>query len=453
MDSIMRRPSIGNDVRFRPDFRPSRWWLLVVAAVGMGAAGSYQFSWSSIRVPLGASVGVGETALGTVFTLFVIFQTVSQFPAGWVRDRYGPRLPLAAGGVLMAAGYAGTAFAPNAGFLYVAYALGGVGSGSVYTVMINTPVKWFDDRRGLATGVTASSYAGMSFVFVLLIRGRIDADFVGTLLGLAAVVGLLALVGVPFIRDPGDGEGAGTEAKPTDAPDDADLDRRPEADGPPEPRPEADEPDPQPDGSGGVPTAGVGYTWRETIRTWQFWLLYAVFVIVNGVGLMIIGKVVAYAEAMTLPAAAATGAASLVALSDGAGVAVGGTLSDRIGRERTVVLSLVVCGASLAGVTLVANEGLGTAFIALIAAAAFFRSPIFSVFPSLVGDYYGTSHSSENYALLYSAKLWGGVVGGTVTSGLIVSIGWNPTFQLGAGLLVIAGLATTFLRPVKTEPR
>jgi OFA family oxalate/formate antiporter-like MFS transporter len=130
-------------------------------------------------------------------------------------------------------------------------------------------------------------------------------------------------------------------------------------------------------------------------------------------------------------------------------VAVGGTLSDRIGRERTVVLSLVVCGASLAGVTLVANEGLSTPFIALIAAAAFFRSPIFSVFPSLVGDYYGTSHSSENYALLYSAKLWGGVVGGTVTSGLIVNIGWNPTFQLGAGLLVVAGLATTFLRPVQ----
>jgi OFA family oxalate/formate antiporter-like MFS transporter len=440
MNSIMRRPSVGNDVRFRPDFRPSRWWLLVVAAVGMGAAGTYQFSWSSIRVPLGASVGVGETALGTVFTLFVIFQTVSQFPAGWVRDRYGPRPPLAAGGILMAAGYAGTAVAPNAGVLYVAYALGGVGSGSVYTVMINTPVKWFDDRRGLATGVTASSYAGMSFVFVLLIRGRIDADFVGTLLGLAAAVGFLALVGVPFIRDPGDGEGAGAEENPGDGPDDADPDPPPETDG---------SSDPPPDGSGGIRTAGAEYTWRETIRTWQFWLLYAVFVIVNGVGLMIIGKVVAYAEAMTLPAAAATGAASLVALSDGAGVAVGGTLSDRIGRERTVVLSLVVCGASLAGVTLVANEGLGTPFIALIAAAAFFRSPIFSVFPSLVGDYYGTTHSSENYALLYSAKLWGGVVGGTVTSGLIVNIGWNPTFQLGAGLLVVAGLATTFLRPVQ----
>ena len=438
----MTHLAIGGTVTVRPELRPSRWWLLVVAAVGMGAAGTYQFSWSTIRVPLGDSVGVAETALGTVFTLFVIFQTVAQFPAGWVRDRYGPRAPLAVGAVLMTVGYAGTAFAPNVEVLYVAYALGGIGSGSVYTVMINTPVKWFDDRRGLATGVAASSYAGMSFVFVLLIRGRIDVDLIGTLLGLAAVVGILALVGVPFIRDPGDGEGAGAEETRIDDSRDVDPDPRPEANGPS---------DPQPGGSEGIPTDGVGYTWRETIRTWQFWLLYAVFVIVNGVGLMIIGKVVAYADAMALPAAAATGAASLVALSDGAGVAVGGTLSDRIGRERTVVLSLVVCGTCLGGVTLVASEGLDTAFIALIAAVAFFRSPIFSVFPSLVGDYYGTSHSSENYALLYSAKLWGGVVGGTVTSGLIVNIGWNPTFQLGAGLLVIAGVATTFLCPVEAD--
>jgi OFA family oxalate/formate antiporter-like MFS transporter len=483
MNSIMRRLPVDGDVNFRSEWRLSRWWLIVIAVLGMGATGTYQFSWSSIRIPLGARVGAGETALGTVFTLYVIFQTLSQFPAGWVRDRFGPRPPLAAGAVLMAAGYAGAAFAPNVAALYVAYALGGVGAGAVYTVMINTPVKWFDERRGLATGIVGAAYAGTSFVFIIFIREWIDVTFVGTLLGVAAAVGLLALAGVPFIRDPGDGEGAGAKAERTGASDDADSDPQlgtdgrsdpqsgtdggadphPEADGGSDSHPEADggsDSHPETDGgsdslsesSGSTHGDPVGYTWRETVRTWQFWLLYAVFVIVNGVGLMIIGKIVAYAEAMALPAAAATGAASLVALSDGAGVAVGGTLSDRIGRERTVVLSLVVCGICLAGASLVAIEGLGTAFVGLIAVAAFFRSPIFSVFPSLVGDYYGTNHSSENYAALYSGKLWGGVVGGTVTSGLVVSLGWNPTFQLGAGLLVLAGVATAFLRPVEPNP-
>jgi OFA family oxalate/formate antiporter-like MFS transporter len=403
----------------------SRWWLIAVAVAGMGAAGTYQFGWSSIRGPLGVRIGAGETALGTVFTLFVVFQTVSQFPTGWVRDRYGPRLPLAAGGVLMAAGYAGTAVAPTAIVTYVAYAVGGVGSGAVYSVMINTPVKWFDDRRGLATGLVASSYAGMSFLFIVLLRGRIEANFVGTLLVLSAAVGLLALIGVPLLRDPGDIEGSGADGTAS-------------ADGP---------------GEGGKRRDGAdataAYTWRDAIRTWQFWLLYVVLVIVNGVGLMIIGKIVAYADAMALSTGIATAAASLVALGDGAGGAVGGALSDVLGGERTIALSLVACGACVGGASLLAVEGVGAAFVGLIAAAAFFRSPVFAVFPGIVGEYYGTSYSSENYAALYSAKLWGGVVGGTVTSGLIVSLGWNPTFRLGAGALVLAGVATAFLRPIE----
>jgi OFA family oxalate/formate antiporter-like MFS transporter len=405
----------------------SRWWLIAVAVGGMGAAGTYQFGWSSIRGPLGARIGAGETALGTVFTLFVVFQTVSQFPAGWVRDRYGPRLPLAAGAVLMAAGYVGTAFAPGVAVMYVAYAVGGVGSGATYSVMINTPVKWFDDRRGLATGLVASAYAAMSFVFIILLRGRIETSFVGTLLAMAAAVGVLALVGVPFLRDPGDGEGVGGEATVSTDGTEEGVTRRDDT------------------------TGEVAYTWRDTVRTWQFWLLYAVLVVVNGVGLMIIGKVVAYADAMALPAAVATAAASLVALGDGVGGVVGGALSDGFGRERTIALSLVACGACLAGASLFAVEGVGAGFVALIVAAAFFRSPVFAVFPGIVGEYYGTSHSSENYAALYSAKLWGGVVGGTVTSGLIVSLGWNPTFRLGAGLLVLAGVAMAFLRPLEAD--
>jgi len=173
-----------------------------------------------------------------------------------------------------------------------------------------------------------------------------------------------------------------------------------------------------------------------------------VFVVIHGVGLMIISKVVAFAETMGL-AAAATAAASLVALSDGGGVVVGGSLSDRFGRERTLAASLVASGGCLAGATAAGVGGARTAFLGLIGGAAFFRSPAFSVGPSLVGDYYGTAHSSENYALLYSSKLLGGVGGGTVASALIVRLGWDVTFLLGAGLLVAAGAGTALLRPIR----
>jgi OFA family oxalate/formate antiporter-like MFS transporter len=393
--------------------------LVAVAAVGIGMAGTYQFVWSSIRVPVSAQTGASETALGTVFTLFVIFQASAQFPAGWVRDRVGPRLPLAGGALLLVAGYVGTAWVPTVAGVSLSYALGGIGAGTVYAVAINTPAKWFDERRGLATGLVGFAYAGVSFLLIPLVRGWIATDFSVTMLGLAALVGVSMLVGIPVFRDPD--EPVATDGGACD------------------------------DG-GSSPPVEAGYTWREAVRTWQFWLLYGIFVIVNGVGLMIVGKAVAFAEATGLPTTAATAAASLVALGDSAGVIVGGVVSDRVGRAPTIALSLVACGACLAGASVVAVGGVAAGYVGLIAAASFFRSPVFSVIPSLVGDYYGTSHNSETYALLYSSKLWGGVVGGTVTSGLVVLLGWQQTFLIGAGLLLVAATATTLLRPVEPSP-
>lgn len=397
----------------------SRWWLVAAAAVAMGTGGVYQFAWSSIRGPLGGQLGASETALGTVFTVFVVFQTVSQFPAGWVRDRYGPRWPTVAAALLLAAGYLGTATATAVPVVYLAYAVGGVGAGIGYTVAMNTPVKWFDDRRGLATGIVGMTYGGASFLLIPAIRRGVSASFEPTLLALAVGSGVVVVLAAVVLRDP------------------------------PGLRLRADGADPSGDtATDGATADDEGYTWRETLGTWQFWLLYAVFVIVNGVGLMLIGKAVTYAQQFGLAAAVATAGASAIAVSDAAGVLGGGWLSDRLGHVRTVATSLVLCGLVLGGSVVAGQAGIGPAFVILVGAAAFFRSPAFAVFPAMVGEYYGEAHSSTNYALLYSAKLWGGVFGGTIASGLVVSLGWAETFGLGAALLVVAGLATTLVRPV-----
>ena len=414
----------------------SRWWLVAAAALAMGVGGIYQFAWSSIRGPLGTQVGATETALGTVFTVFVVFQTVSQFPAGWVRDRYGPRWPLALAAVLLAVGYVGTATAGSVALVYLAYGVGGVGAGIVYTVAMNTPVKWFTDRRGLATGVVGFAYGGVSFLLIPAIRPGIVEFFDVTLFVLAGGSVLAVVVAVFVLRDPpglraGDDEDAHGESGERG---DASGDR---------------------EGTSGEESrvdegtdADRGYTWRETIRTWQFWLLYAVFVVVNGVGLMLIDKAVAYADQFELAPAVATAGASAIAIADAGGVLGGGWLSDRFGAVRTAAGSLVLCGLALGGSVFAGAGGVGIAFAVLVAAAAGFRSPVFAIFPGLVGTYYGESNSSTNYALLYTSKLWGGVFGGTVASGLVVSLGWSETFGLGALLLVAAGLATTLVRPV-----
>lgn len=399
----------------RRELRFSGWELVVAAALALGAAGIYQFGWSSIRLPLGSRLGAPESALGTVFTLFVVFQTLGQFPAGWVRDRYGPRIPLLVGALCLTAGFVALAVARSLPAAYLGYALGGVGVSAVYTVAVNTPVKWFTDRRGLATGLVGMSFPGLSFLLIPALRGGVTADFERTLFFVAVAVGGTALLAALVLRDP-----------PSTA-----VDKAPSTE-------TADE---------------EAVTWRGAVRTWQFWLLYLVFVAANGVGLLMIGKIVSFASALSLPVAAGTAAASAIALSEAAGTIVGGGLSDRFGRRRTVAVSLVLCGVSLAGAVAAGAAELAVGFVALVGAAAFFRTPMFAVFPNLVADYYGRAYSSENYAALYTGKLFGGVLGGTVASGLVVTIGWSASFAIGAVLAVVAGVAMAFLRPVEGGKR
>jgi OFA family oxalate/formate antiporter-like MFS transporter len=128
------------------------------------------------------------------------------------------------------------------------------------------------------------------------------------------------------------------------------------------------------------------------------------------------------------------------------------TLSDRVGGERTVGVSLVLGGLSLGGAILTGLAGRPALFVLLVAGTAFFRSPVFAIFPSLVGEYYGRARSSENYALVYAAKIPGGVFGGTVTGLLVARLGWSQSFAVGAALLVLAGLSTLTLRQPAEGP-
>ncbi|WP_380676262.1 MFS transporter [Salinigranum sp. GCM10025319] len=396
--------------------RSTRRWLLVgVAALGMGLAGTYQFVWSSLSGAVGARFPATSGAeLGTVFTLFAISQTLAQFPAGRVRDRYGPRNVLLVAAVCLFCGYAGVGLAPSFPLVAVAYTLGGVGAGITYTVAVNTPVKWIpeDGRRGLGTGLVTMAYSGTSVLFIPLLRGSLDDAFTTTLLALGGVAGVGGLLGAWLIRDPD------RVARTTDGgADEVDPDGNASA---------GDGADTDSDADSAATPEGVG--WRTAISTWQFWVLYGVFAAVNGVGLMLVGQSIGYTTALGLSESVATTVASAIALADGAGVLVVSGLSDRFGGERTVGASLVVCGCALAGSVVVGSQGLAVPFVVLVAATAFFRSPAFGIFPTLVAEYYGTARSSENYAAVYSAKIPASVGGGTVAGALVVTIGWSRSF-------------------------
>lgn len=390
--------------------RRSRWVLVVVAAAAMGVVGTYQFVWSSLRVAVADNLGAPEAALGTVFTVFLVGQTISGVPAGWVRDRYGPRVPMMVGTVFVTVGYLWTSTATTVTAVVLAYGVGGVGAGIVYNVAVNTPVKWFRDRQAFATGIVTMAYSGVSVAFIPFVRTWIDAAYARTLSAMAVVVGLTCLLAVVVLADPDDADRTMSDT---------------------------------------VQSSDTAFDWRATVSTWQFWVLYVVMILVNGVGLMLIGKAVSFATGVGLPAAIGTAAASAIAVSEAGGIAVVSYVSDRLGAERTVATALVGSGLAVGGAVGAGATGLGTVFVVAVGLAAFLRSPVFAVFPALVADYFGRQRSSQNYALLYTAKIPGSIMGGVGASLVINELDWGTTFLAGALLLLIAGALTAVLHPVK----
>ncbi len=398
----------------------SRWWQIVAAAAMMAAVSPYQYVWSSIEGPLAENLDIALPALGAVFSFYVVFQSLSQLPAGWWRDRRGPRNLTYLAAVLAGGGYIGLAYATNVWQLYILYSLGAIGVGIIYTVAVNTAVKWFPDRTGLTTGIGTMAFAGGSALVVPYVRANATVGaYADVLRNVGLVILIILLVGAVLLRDPPD-DWLGLEDG-----DNSDTDKSKLADS----------------------LRGRAYTTKEMLKTWQFWLLYAMFIATASADLIVIANVVRFAEHLGLAAIVATAAATLLPIAAGVSRMILGEVSDRYNRIHVMAGSFVLAGLFRFGLIATGLADAGIAFVVMVMGAMFFSSPLYVYFPAVIADYYGAEHSSSNYAVIYTAKVGGGVFAGTVVGFLVAGFGWIPTFALGGALALAAGVAALALRP------
>ena len=401
----------------------SRWWQIAAAAGMMAAVSPYQYVWSSIEQPLAESLDIALPALGAVFSFYVVFQSLSQFPAGKWRDSRGPGALTFFAAILAGGGYIGLAYATSVWQLYLLYSLGAVGVGIVYTVAVNTAVKWFPDRTGLTTGIGTMAFAGGSALVVPYVRANATvAAYSDVLRNVGIAILVVLLVGAYLLRDPPD-DWLGLDDRANDDTDRETIDGL------------------------AASLRGRAYTTREMLSTWQFWLLYAMFIATAGADLIVIANVVRFAEHFGLAAVVATAAATLLPVAAGVSRMILGEASDRFDRKRVMAVSFILAGAFRIALIGAGAAEASVLFVALVMGAMFFSSPLYVYFPALLADYYGAEHSSSNYAVLYTAKVGGGVFAGTVTGYLVATLGWIPTFTLGGALAIAAGLAALVLRP------
>ena len=175
-------------------------WLIALSAVGVHASIGSVYAFSVFKKPLGQLLdGASDNEIAWTFSLAIFFLGISAAVMGHFVEKHGPRVSgrLAAaffGGGLLIAGFG--ASIQNIYVIWLGYGvLGGIGLGIGYITPVSTLVKWFPDRRGLATGLAIMGFGFGAFFGGPLFQ-KLMTHFGLTAYGLSSLADAPAAVGI-----------------------------------------------------------------------------------------------------------------------------------------------------------------------------------------------------------------------------------------------------------------
>jgi len=372
-----------------------------------------QYAWTLFVEPIRQATGWKLSAVQYAFSLFILFQTWVQPLQGELVDRLGQRVFISVAGVLCGLGWAGLAFATTLPMLYTLYAVAGIGAALVYGASMGSALKWFRDRRGLATGIMAAGFASGASLFIPLIAYTIRTDGYRTAFVWTGVLqGVVIFVVAQFLRLP-EREPATTSMGPARA-----ADR----------------------------LGKHQFTTWEMLQAPHFYLLYVMFVLMSIGGLLVTAQAGPIARSWGLTAGALTLATTLSPLANGGGRIFWGQMSDRIGRETTMIVAFAINAVCLM-LVLTLGRVSGMWFTLTLLPTYFTWGEIYGLFPAAVTDYFGTRHATSNNSVLYTSKGVASLVAGGFAAGIFERYGtWSPAFYGSAGLALIAAILAVGLR-------
>lgn len=373
----------------------NRWTMLAAhVCINMVLGGVYAFSF--FKTPLMAAYHWDPAQLALAFSINMGIIPIPMILGGKMIDQGKGKQAIVIGGILFSLGFILSGFVNSLAMLFVTYGLvAGFGSGLAFTGNLNNILKFFPDKRGLASGIVLSGVGVGTLLCTKLAELFLNqtGDISRSLLYLGLVYLVVMFVVQFFIQS----------------------------------APAKD--------SGGIPASPNDKNYREMLSDRRFWLLFLTLAIGVFAGMVISSS----SAQIGMAQYGLTGGAlivSMVSIFNSFGRLFWGGVSDRLGSYRTLMLVYGVLGICM--LVLMFTTGNIAAFYISALGIGFAYAGVLTIFPGLTSQNFGMRNQGLNYGFMYFGFAIGAIVAPYVTSAIAKQTNsYNPVFGISIGLLII----------------
>ena len=424
-------------------------WLVPPAALAVHLSIGQAYAYSVFKFPLTRLLGVtapapgdwSQTQIAFVFIVYIVFLGISAAVFGrWV-ETAGPRKAGIAAACCWGGGYLVAALGVATHRLWLLYlgngVIGGCGLGLGYISPVSTLIKWFPDRRGMATGMAIMGFGGGALIGApladLLMRrfaGPSSTGVCETFVTLGGIYFVAMLCGAFGYRLP-----------------------------PPGYRPPRSAP--LAGGPAGVAAADMHV--RDAWKTPQFAFLWIVLCANVSAGIGLLEQASPMIQEVfrgRVTATAAAGFVGLLSLFNIAGRIGWASLSDRIGRRTTYTLFFSLGIVLYASLPLASRIGSVPLFVGIVCFILTMYGGGFATIPAYLADLFGTQFVGAIHGRLLTAWSVAGVLGpllvnlirqGRIDAGAAPADAYNTTMWVLAALLVAGLIGNLLVRPLADD--
>ena len=388
-------------------------WKVVFAGTGINLALGILYAWSIFKTAIEKDLGWDPAKLNDPYAICCLVFSFSMILAGRCQDKIGPRWTATLGGILVAIGLALASQSRSYGVWVLGFGvLVGIGMGFGYSSATPPALKWFPaSETGKVAGIVVAGFGLAPLYIAPLTETLLKTG--GLQLASAFYAGffLLVVCGLATcLKNPTTPAGATSDSKVA---------------------------------------SGISLSPSAMLKTREFYLLWLVYFIGAGAGLMVISSMNGMAKKSMGDYAFL--AVIVLAIGNAAGRVVAGVVSDRIGRKATLLsVTLLQVGCMLLSIPITQQGQYALLIVLLATMIGFNYGANLCLFPAFIKDLCGLTHFGVNYGILFTSWGIGGFVLSRVQQMLKASSGdFRSSFLVANGLLVVGAAISLFLRGPK----